>query len=154
MVTITRDKGLKPSHAMLCRLMQGFLVLLFFVVVSMTLLGRDLNDTFNYSAEQFSSSIAIRDMASDYSNGSPRTSSCLVEPVKSPTAVIAAKEANDGTMSPPQNSSTATVMAMATGYRLDAYKRFVGSLRKSGYQGHIILAVSPKLEPETEDREM
>ncbi|KAG7354902.1 hypothetical protein IV203_004258 [Nitzschia inconspicua] len=151
MVTITRDKGLKRSHATLCRLMQGFLVVLFFVMVSMILLGWDLNDAFNYSAQPFSSSISIRDMvASDYSNGSPRTSSCLVEPVKSPTAMIAERQANDGTIPHPQNSSTATVMAMATGYRLDEYKRFVGSLRKSGYQGHIILAVSPKLEPETE----
>ena len=41
------------------------------------------------------------------------------------------------------DSSSATVMGMATGYRLDVFQRFVGSLRKSGYQGHIILGVAP-----------
>lgn len=41
------------------------------------------------------------------------------------------------------DSSTATVMGMATGYDLSVYKRFVGSLRKTGYKGHIILGVSP-----------
>ena len=40
------------------------------------------------------------------------------------------------------DSSTATVMGMATDYGLSIYQQFVGSLRKSGYQGHIILGVS------------
>mmetsp|Transcript_41817 Transcript_41817/g.100366 ORF Transcript_41817/g.100366 Transcript_41817/m.100366 type:complete len:466 (+) Transcript_41817:802-2199(+) len=43
------------------------------------------------------------------------------------------------------NSSTATVISMATGYKLGEYQRFVGSLRKAGYSGHIILAVSPTI---------
>ncbi|KAG7351471.1 hypothetical protein IV203_010831 [Nitzschia inconspicua] len=161
MVAITRhnNKGLnRNGRGMLCRLMQGLLVMVpLFVAVTTMLFGWDLNDTLQFSAEQFtsSSSISIRDIASYYSNDNTQTvSSCLVEPVKSPTAVIATKKAlTDGTttmLPPPQNSSTATVMAMATGYRLDEYKLFVGSLRKSGYQGHIILAVSQDLEPETE----
>jgi len=39
------------------------------------------------------------------------------------------------------DSSTATVMSMATGYDLPTYKRFVGGLRKTGFKGRIILAV-------------
>lgn len=49
------------------------------------------------------------------------------------------------------NSSTATVMGMATGYDLQVYKRFVGSLRKSGFKGHIILGVSPNVSQEILD---
>lgn len=45
------------------------------------------------------------------------------------------------------DSSTATVMGMASGYKLKVYQRFVGSLRKSGFQGHIILGVSPDVSP-------
>lgn len=41
------------------------------------------------------------------------------------------------------DSSTATVIGMATGYHLQTYQQFVGSLRNSGYKGHIILGVSP-----------
>jgi hypothetical protein len=37
------------------------------------------------------------------------------------------------------DSSTATVMGMASGYGLSTYEQFVGTLRKSGYSGHIIL---------------
>lgn len=33
------------------------------------------------------------------------------------------------------DSSNATVMGMATGYNVGVYKRFVGSLRKTGYKG-------------------
>jgi hypothetical protein len=50
-----------------------------------------------------------------------------------------------------QDSSTATVMAMATGYGLGDYQRFVGSLRSTGYSGHIILAVSPTVRTGIEE---
>jgi len=40
------------------------------------------------------------------------------------------------------DSTNATVMGMATGYNVGVYKRFVGSLRKSGYKGHIILVIA------------
>jgi hypothetical protein len=33
------------------------------------------------------------------------------------------------------DSSDATVMAMAQGYKLDVHRRFVGSLRKTGFKG-------------------
>lgn len=49
-----------------------------------------------------------------------------------------------------QDSSTATVMGMAMGYGINTYRTFVGSLRNSGFSGHIILAVSPDIEPEAE----
>jgi hypothetical protein len=49
------------------------------------------------------------------------------------------------------DSSTATVMGMATGYDLPVYKQFVGSLRNSGYKGHIILVISPISEPGVEE---
>ena len=46
------------------------------------------------------------------------------------------------------DSSTATVMGMATGYSLGIYQRFVGSLRKSGFRGNIILGVAPDVSPD------
>jgi len=46
------------------------------------------------------------------------------------------------------DSSTATVISMATGYDLDTYELFVGSLRKSGYRGMIMLAVDVHTPPE------
>jgi hypothetical protein len=45
------------------------------------------------------------------------------------------------------DSSAATVMGMASGYDLDVYQIFVGSLRRSGYKGHIILGVAPDVDP-------
>ncbi|CAB9496785.1 expressed unknown protein [Seminavis robusta] len=42
-----------------------------------------------------------------------------------------------------KSSRHATVMGMATNYDVGAFRRFVGSLRRSGYLGHIILAISP-----------
>ena len=41
-------------------------------------------------------------------------------------------------------SMAATVIGMATNMRLRTFKRFVGSLRKAEYKGHIILGLSPK----------
>lgn len=51
----------------------------------------------------------------------------------------------------PELHETATVMAMATGYDLIDYQRFVGSLRKTGFLGNIILVVSPKIESKEEN---
>lgn len=41
-----------------------------------------------------------------------------------------------------QDSSTGTVLSIAIGYRLPVHKIFVGSLRATGYKGHIVLGVS------------
>ena len=49
---------------------------------------------------------------------------------------------------PEAGSRTATVMGMATGYDLPVFERFVGSLRKTGYRGHIILGVAPDVSPD------
>jgi hypothetical protein len=60
---------------------------------------------------------------------------------------------NDGSSSSSSSSiesSTATVMAMATGYSLLDYQHFVGSLRKTGFNGNIILAVAPNIENDIE----
>ena len=47
------------------------------------------------------------------------------------------------------DSTNATVMGFATGYRLPDYRIFVGSLRKSGFKGHIILGVAPDIDEES-----
>jgi len=61
----------------------------------------------------------------------------------STTTVIEANE--------PDLHETSTVMAMATGYNVIDYMRFVGSLRKSGFMGNIILVVSAKIEEKEEN---
>ena len=43
-----------------------------------------------------------------------------------------------------KNGESTTIIGMATNYGLSTFKRFVGSLRNTGYEGHIILGVSPK----------
>lgn len=45
------------------------------------------------------------------------------------------------------------IFALACNYDVRSYKRFVGSLRKTGYTGDIVLAVSPvdKMKPGVED---
>lgn len=42
-------------------------------------------------------------------------------------------------------------MAYATGYHLEVYQRYVGSLRNSGFKGKIILAVSDEMKDGVED---
>ena len=49
------------------------------------------------------------------------------------------------------DSSEATVIAMAQGYELDIHRRFVGSLRKSGFTGNILLAVEPIMKSGVEE---
>lgn len=51
---------------------------------------------------------------------------------------------------PADGSSTATVMGFATGYGLTVLGIFVGSLRRVGFQGHIILGVKPDIPQEVE----
>ena len=45
------------------------------------------------------------------------------------------------------DTSMATVMAMATGYGLNENRRFVGGLQNTGFTGKIILAVKPDIDP-------
>jgi len=49
------------------------------------------------------------------------------------------------------DSSDASVFAMAQGYGLDVHRKFVGSLRKSGFQGTIMLATEPDLKEGVEE---
>jgi hypothetical protein len=49
------------------------------------------------------------------------------------------------------HSSSASVIALATGYDLRTYQRFVGSLRRSGYRGHILLGLAPNPPPDIVD---
>lgn len=49
-------------------------------------------------------------------------------------------------LNPHANSSTATVMGMATGFTKQDMTRFVGSLRKTGYRGHIIIGVNADVD--------
>ena len=49
------------------------------------------------------------------------------------------------------SSSDATVLAMAQGYKLETHQRFVGSLRKSGFTGNILLATEPILKRGVEE---
>mmetsp|Transcript_26763 Transcript_26763/g.53377 ORF Transcript_26763/g.53377 Transcript_26763/m.53377 type:complete len:454 (-) Transcript_26763:38-1399(-) len=46
-----------------------------------------------------------------------------------------------------QGSRHTTVMGMAVGYSISTYRTFVGSLRRSGFEGHIILAIAPDPKP-------
>jgi hypothetical protein len=67
---------------------------------------------------------------------------------------------DDGNQSPhvqPANnddddySSSATVIGMAMGYNVNTLRGFIGSLRKSGFLGHIILGVAEDVSPEVLD---
>ena len=49
------------------------------------------------------------------------------------------------------DSSDATVLAMAQGYKLSVHRKFVGSLRKSGFTGTIMLATEPELQNGVEE---
>jgi hypothetical protein len=63
------------------------------------------------------------------------------------SAVLVENNNNSGS----NGDKTATVMAMATGYSLLDYQHFVGSLRKTGFGGNIILAVAPNLDEKIEE---
>ena len=49
------------------------------------------------------------------------------------------------------DSSSATVLGVATGYNVDVFKIFVGSLRRSGFLGHIILGVADDVSTDVLD---
>lgn len=49
------------------------------------------------------------------------------------------------------NSSDATVLAMGQGYEVGVHRRFVGSLRMSGFEGKIILATESELKEGVEE---
>lgn len=57
----------------------------------------------------------------------------------SPAAPTTAIATNDKS---PWQSKNSAVLALASGLNLDDYMRFVGSLRATGYSGHILLGIS------------
>jgi hypothetical protein len=56
-------------------------------------------------------------------------------------------DANTATSTTTDPSASATVMASATNYDIATYRRFVGSLRQSGYTGHIMIGLQPDPSP-------
>jgi hypothetical protein len=139
-----RSMSTKPANGResIVQLMPwGFLLVIFLGVKELLFWGVDRDSNY-YSSGRSLSTIDLNPYLSVISPEKV----CLVEPVKAPSVSQTAKAA----LLSPQNSSTATVMAMATKYHLRDYQRFVGSLRKTGYQGHIILAVSPDLSLDIE----
>ena len=60
-----------------------------------------------------------------------------------------AQPCHEKELPPMTDSSYATVMGFATGYDIQDYKRFVGSLRNTGYKGNILLAVAPDINEES-----
>jgi hypothetical protein len=93
-----------------------------------------------------SSSVVLRD-----SDSSGSSSSVAVRRTETDTGVAVADPALYEGKDLHGDSSTATVMGMASGYTLEVYQRFVGSLRKTGYKGHIILGVAPDVSQEILD---
>jgi hypothetical protein len=147
MKTVTMKRSTKPANgreSLVQLLRWGFLVVLFGVIVTLFFRIDSVENEYYFSAQQ---STAITDLNQYSSSRISQEKVCLVEPVKSP---VVSQTTRTAPLPPAQNSSSATVMAMATGYDLNDYQRFVGSLRKTGYQGHIFLAVSPDLSPEIE----
>lgn len=69
----------------------------------------------------------------------PDSSSAPVDCIKNSAFVAPNSETavhtKSGLVGVLNDSSTATVMGMATGYNVGVYKRFVGSLRRSGFKG-------------------
>ena len=49
------------------------------------------------------------------------------------------------------NPNNDAVLALAVKYRIIDYVRFVGTLRRTGYAGDIVLAVSPDMEQQCKE---
>jgi len=64
------------------------------------------------------------------------------------TITRSTKNASANSLSSSSSSLNATVIGLATGYDRSVLERFVGSLRKTGYAGHIILGVAPNAPPD------
>jgi hypothetical protein len=64
-----------------------------------------------------------------------------------PRTLIVSTRINNPQQQQEKTSQHATVMGMATNYGVGEFRNFVGSLRRSGFLGHIILAISPDPKP-------
>jgi len=103
----------------------------------------ELNEIYETGVETMDSVGGTIRAAVDFGEPCPEIPPAAAKAMGSTTNVV---EYND-----PDVHKTATVMAMATGYKLRDYERFVGSLRKTGYEGNIILVVAPDI-PEKEEK--
>jgi len=84
---------------------------------------------------------------SSSSSSSSSASAVAAGPGAASAAAVLASTTNVVDPNDPDLHETATVMAMATGYKIGDYHRFVGSLRKTGYRGNIVLVVAPDIRP-------
>lgn len=64
------------------------------------------------------------------------------EPGEEPDVTSTINTPLDDKQEPNWRSSHSAVLAMATNYDMETYQTFIGSLRATGYDGHIILGVS------------
>ena len=122
--------AVKPSHV-------AFAVMAALFLVS-GVLKRNVHDTM--SQRDLSSAPSLLDQIVQESLSQPvaeEEEPKVVEPTEKPKI--------------PQDSTHATVMGMATNYNVGNYERFVGSLRRSGFKGNIILAISPVPKPGVEE---
>ena len=96
------------------------------------------------SGAGWSSSSSSSSSASLSSEPKHQHTPCLpVAAVDTNTRPIQKQKQNDDVI-----GRTATVLAMGTGYPLVTYQKFVGSLRKTGYIGNIIIVVAPTIDDE------
>lgn len=72
----------------------------------------------------------------------------LDQTINDPNVSDSSKSTQFESRSSPDDSTSATVLGVAMGYDVTTLKGFVGSLRRSGFQGHIILGVSENVYPD------
>jgi hypothetical protein len=68
-----------------------------------------------------------------------------------PSSSMPTTNSNNVTLTSSASSSSATVIGMAWGYNISVFERFVGTLRKTGYSGHIILGLAPDVSQKVLD---
>lgn len=126
-------------------------------------IGNDTQDT-NHSVPQYKQWIAAPFQSGLLQLSSIATRFVTTSSLLSPSSLFASKDSeneiseaipltlfhNSSRSSSTRSSSTtaaATVIGLADGYDLPVFHRFVGSLRKTGYDGHIILGMTSGMEP-------
>ena len=122
--------------------------------------GRSSSSNTNYNNNNNNAnrigSISNMNSGAGWSSSSSSSSSSLSSELQhqhTPCPPVAAVDKNTNTI-PIQKQNddvigrTATVLAMGTGYPLVTYQKFVGSLRKTGYVGNIIIVVAPTIDDE------
>ena len=135
------------------------------LLLSLYLLSSILNDT-SYpvyplptSLESSSSSIAIRSPNVRVVEGGETTASrteshtqnnenaahktkAQSQSTTKPTTIVLSKDATKTNNHAPWDPAKSAVLGLAAGYGLQSYQDFVGSLRSTGYPGHILLGLA------------